>query len=105
MNKLNYYGIKGTELQWFHSYLTNRSQYVEFEFGNGKSSSQYIYADATPVTPVPVSHTNFNDGDPSYSPTCISTINSKLAKVNDWLTVNKLSLSVKKNKYMFFSQV
>ena len=52
-----------------------------------------LYADATP----PVSHTNFNDGDSSYSP--ISIINSELAKVN---AVNKLSLSVKKTKYMFF---
>ena len=58
-----------------------------------------LYADATP----PVSHTNFNDGDSSYSP--ISLINSELAKVNDWLAVNKLSLSVKKTKYMFVSQV
>ena len=40
MNKSNYYGINGIELQWFRSYLTNRSQYVEFD--NVKSSSQYI---------------------------------------------------------------
>ena len=55
-----------------------------------------LYADATP----PLSHTNFNDGDSSYSP--ISIINSELAKVNDWLAVNKLSLGVKKTNYMFF---
>ena len=54
-----------------------------------------LYADATP----PVSHTHFNDGDSSYSP--ISTIIPELAKVNDWLAVNNISLSVKKTKYMF----
>ena len=59
-----------------------------------------LYADTTP----PESHTHFNDGDSSYSP--ISTIILELAKVNDWLAVNNLSLSVKKTKYMgFFSQV
>ena len=29
MTKLDYYGIDGIEFQWFRSYLTNQSQYVE----------------------------------------------------------------------------
>ena len=29
LNKLKYYGVKNTELSWFQSYLTERSQYVE----------------------------------------------------------------------------
>ena len=28
LNKLKYYGVKDTELLWFHSYLTNRFQFV-----------------------------------------------------------------------------
>ena len=30
LDKLRYYGIRGTALMWFTSYLTNRYQYVEF---------------------------------------------------------------------------
>ena len=29
--KLKHYGIKNTELKWFKSYLTNRTQYVNFD--------------------------------------------------------------------------
>ena len=36
LSKLNYYGIKDTALDWFKSYLTNRTQYVDC---NGISSS------------------------------------------------------------------
>ena len=37
LKKLNYYGISGTALEWFRSYLSHRSHYVEL---NGVSSSQ-----------------------------------------------------------------
>ena len=36
LNKLKYYGVKNTELSWFQSYLTERSQYVEI---NGITSN------------------------------------------------------------------
>ena len=35
LNELNHYGIGGSELNWFSSYLSNRQQYVEI---NGVSS-------------------------------------------------------------------
>ena len=35
LSKLQYYGVTGTALSWFNSYLSNRSQYVEI---NGRSS-------------------------------------------------------------------
>ena len=35
LNKLDHYGIRGTALHWFHSYLSDRKQFV---FHNGESS-------------------------------------------------------------------
>ena len=38
LSKLKYYGIHGTALQWFESYLSNRSQYVVYEETKSKQS-------------------------------------------------------------------
>ena len=38
MNKLNHYGIRGIALQWFRSYLSQRTQYVSY---NGVKSELY----------------------------------------------------------------
>ena len=40
LQKLQYYGIQGTHLKWFESYLTDRKQYVALN--NVKSSQQLI---------------------------------------------------------------
>lgn len=39
LSKLRYYGINGTALSWFSSYLQNRSQYVYFDGINSSSRS------------------------------------------------------------------
>ena len=41
LSKLNYYGIKGTALKWFESYLSNRYQYVIYE--NTKSQQSQLF--------------------------------------------------------------
>ena len=30
LKKLNIYGIKGKSLKWFHSYLTNKKQFIKY---------------------------------------------------------------------------
>ena len=45
LSKLDYYGIKDTALNWFESYLTNRTQYVNC---NGISSSIRTIETAVP---------------------------------------------------------
>ena len=130
LSKLNFYGIRGTALNWFKSYLTGRKQYVEY---NGVTSSMrglemgvpqgsilgpllfiiymndintvsnkldfILYADDTTLLGPLCSFTHHsNDDIGSVS----NMINLELAKISDWLVVNKLSLNVAKTKFMIF---
>ena len=45
LEKLQYYGIQGTHLKWFESYLTNRKQYVSL---NNVTSSQQLIKTGVP---------------------------------------------------------
>ena len=125
--KLSRYGVKDKELSWFRSYLTGRKQFVDI---NGTQSELLetktgvpqgsilgpllfliymndipncskifkfiLYADDTSL---------LNSIQLSMSIECklaVENINSELSKISDWLSVNKLSLNVKKTKYMVF---
>ena len=37
LDKLNHYGIRGSSLEWFRSYLSDREQFVEFDNISSKS--------------------------------------------------------------------
>ena len=115
-------------MEWFKNYISNRKQYVEIA-GHQSSlanittgvpqgsilgpllfliymndipfSSKYfdfiLFADDTSLKSFMNIHT------PTFSKQYLSnTINIELAKVHDWLAVNKLSLNVKKTKFMVF---
>ena len=125
IKKLAHYGINGTPLEWFKSYLTGRSQYVELD---GVSSNVLFLSTGVPqgsilgpllfliyMNDIPHCAKYFNfilyaDDTtlsntiqiPSMSPL---NINDELAKVYDWLAVNKLSLNVKKTKYVIFHAI
>ena len=124
--KLNHYGIINTELNWFTSYISDRTQYVEIR--DTKSAVRNITTGVPQgsilgpllfliyINDLAQSCTTFNpimyaddtnlisticnfttpDTDPSHN------LNSELLKITDWLAVNKLSLNAKKTKMMVF---
>ena len=121
--KLSHYGIRGTALEWFRDYLTDRKQYV---YLNGHESSMKSITCGVPQgsllgpllfilyindlqnsseilsficfaddTNLFLSHRNPN--------TLIHMLNSELKLVQSWIHANKLSLNIDKTYYMLFS--
>ena len=130
LTKLRYYGIQGIALNWFQSYLTKRSQYVQY---NDTSSSIreietgvpqgsilgpllfIIYMNDIHTVSDKSNFILYADDTTLISPLCsfshcshndmnyVSTmINLELTKISDWLAVNKLSLNAAKTKFMLF---
>ena len=123
INKLEYYGIRGSPLNWFKSYLQDRQQYTNI---NGTLSSLEYMKCGVPqgsilgpllfliyINDIVQSSsilkfilfaddtTIFFSGKPS--PSFQNTLNIELDKVNSWLNCNKLSLNVEKSKILSFS--
>jgi hypothetical protein len=122
MQKLNFYGVQGTELLWFKSYLFNRFQYVELDSIKSSlaklntgvpqgsilgpllfliymndltySSDAFKFILYADDTTLYTSLTSRDDGS--------MQISADVAKIYDWLATNKLSLNIDKTKYMIF---
>ena len=122
LQKLNHYGIRGTSLSWFESYLSGRLQYVSV---NGHSSGLggitcgvpqgsvlgpllfLIYINDLPNASRVLSFYLFADDTNIYFESNNVTelenkINKELQKVKSWLEVNKLSLNIDKTNYVVF---
>ena len=130
LSKLYYYGIHGNSLKWFQSYLFHRYQYVELlgvksariavttgvpqgsilgpllfiiymnDIANATNKFHFtLHADDTSLLePLCTFSVELNGGSPSLS----HAINTELNMIFEWLSLNKLSLNVKKTKMMIF---
>jgi ribonuclease P/MRP protein subunit RPP40 len=122
IQKLTTYGIRGIQLDWFKSYLTNRSQCVSIngimsncetiKYGVPQGSILgpllfLLYINDLPNTSSILSFILFADdtnvfySNRSYH-SLIETVNTELALVADWFTVNKLSLNLQKTNFIIF---
>ena len=120
LTKLENYGIRGTSLKWFESYLSNRYQYVVLN----KSKSQTITIDTgvpqgtilgpllfiiymNDLTTNCGSLISFADDTTLlYSNTNFkmleTIINQDLIQISNWLILNKLNLNTTKTKLLVF---
>ena len=128
IQKLKYYGLKGSTLNVFQSYLSNRKQYTEIEdttstilpiqVGVPQGSILgpilfIIYVNDLPqcsnkfdfimyADDTTLSSTIDSFCDINSNASADSLINAEIDKVIEWLKINKLSLNKNKSKYMTF---
>ena len=122
LNKLYLYGIRGNIYNWFKSYLTNRSQYVEYN--NVKSKTEIIthgvpqgsilgpllfiiyMNDFSRSSELLFSILFADDTSVFIEGTCLNDIseilNTELEKISIWLEANKLTININKTHYMMF---
>ena len=123
LTKLTYFGIEGTQLKLFQSYLHNRKQYVPF--GNNRQSNLLSVNCGVPQGSILGPHLFLlyvndlhkaskvlnpimfaDDTNLFYSHRNIKELfkimNEELLHIQQWFNANKLSLNTTKTKYSFF---
>jgi len=122
LTKFEFYGIRGTSLEWIKNYLQNRKQYVKF---NGISSSYKNILCGVPQGSIlgpllfiiyindiqnctNILHfilfaddTNVIASDKNWE-NLEKKLNGELCRLTEWFIANKLSLNVKKTNYLMF---
>ena len=122
LEKLQCYGIRGLSLNWINSYLSNRTQFTNYDSvrseikgikcgvpqGSILGPTLFILYinDIRNVSDVLQFILFADDTNVFYTNDDLNTIentmNNELKKLNTWFNVNKLSLNVSKTKYMIF---
>jgi len=120
LDKLFFYGIRGSALEWFESYLCNRMQFVSI--GNTNSDKKYIpmgvpqgsvlgpllfllYLNDLPnCSEILDFHLFADDTNLFFSSKSLSNIEitakNELENVHKWLCCNQLSLNIDKSNYV-----
>ena len=122
LKKLEHYGVRGTALSWFSSYLSERKQYVSL---NGHTSNHLkilcgvpqgsvlgpllflIYINDIPNVSKLISFYLFADDTNIYYKShdlvhLQKIMNRELKKVKKWLDSNRLSLNIGKTNFVIF---
>ena len=120
LRKLVAYGIRGTPLNWFQSYLSNRKQYVELDGQNPPKQTMLcgipqggtlgpllflIYINGLPNSSQKLSFIIFADDTNLFASardlkSLEHLMNSELTKVKRWCDVNKLSINRGETNFM-----
>ena len=129
LKKLEHYGIKGRDLPWFQSYLSNRKQFIEYQQENKTSNTELsniicgvpqgsilgpllfiIYVNDLCQTSeflkpiIFADDTNFFCKSKTVK-TLFLKANIKLEKISEWFQANKLSLNEDKTRFILFHKL
>ena len=126
LQKLNYYGIRGTPLKWLESYLSQRQQCVALNNGKSLSNLEYLtngvpqgsilgpqlfllYINDIVKTSNKLSFILYADDSTilfTYdyqTPNPELILNKELQHISDWITSNRLQLNVNKTQCILYS--